>query len=202
MTDSFQNNVKTAVSTGIGNNYVNASWALYECQQLSSPTSDCASEIIKIFTRALLGLSGNNPAYITKDCGYPADHFNPLDCSCGFECEEGYTLCGEGTASPSCIDLGKQTCVSGLPVNKNARRRLSECPSGLTMCANAFGPGFDCLDLHNDLEACGGCPGEPGSVDCSAIPGVSAVSCIDRQCVIDSCDRRHLLSEGECVPNY
>lgn len=204
MTPSNAANVHSAVDIGMPNNYVNTSWALYQCQQLAYPSANCAKEIIDTFTRTLLGPLGSSTRYITK-CTYPTSNFLPLDCECAFECNAGYVLCGAGTATPSCINPGTQSCVSDLPVAKNveARRRgLYECPRGTTQCKNIHGQGYDCLDISSDLEACGACPGHVDSVDCSSLSGVSSVSCVEGQCIINDCDDKHTWVDGECVPTF
>jgi len=70
--------------------------------------------------------------------------------------------------------------------------------------------GYDCVDVHNDLESCGGCVdesrdgrrSEDGGRDCSAIPHIDAVRCEGNRCIIDSCRRGFVKSvDGEhCVP--
>lgn len=196
MTARDQARITSAIESGIGTDYVNSTWALYECQQLSYTTTvACANAIISIFTKALLGADGSKTTYITQGCNYPTSNFNVLDCSCGFACNDGYVLCGTN----NCIDPTTTACQSGSPVPLRKRRGL-ECSFGQTKCNNKWGSGWECLDTMSNLEACGGCPGDVDSLDCSAIPGVSSVQCVSGQCVIASCDNYHHLVGDTCIP--
>ncbi|KAJ7045805.1 hypothetical protein C8F04DRAFT_989129 [Mycena alexandri] len=48
---------------------------------------------------------------------------------------------------------------------------------------------FECVDIQNSLESCGGCVGGSPSTgeDCSAIPGADAVSCTQGRCRVTEC---------------
>ncbi|KAG8901778.1 hypothetical protein FRC00_004651 [Tulasnella sp. 408] len=65
------------------------------------------------------------------------------------------------------------------------------CNDGFISCPRYSGRGgFDCVDIENDPEVCGGCVGLDGSgsgTDCNAIHGTSATRCVRGSCVIDSC---------------
>ncbi|KAI5481289.1 hypothetical protein MNV49_004911 [Pseudohyphozyma bogoriensis] len=56
--------------------------------------------------------------------------------------------------------------------------------------------GYECVNIMEDLEACGGCPGTPASVDCTAIPGATAMSCVEGQCIVTACEVGYELVEG------
>jgi hypothetical protein len=49
---------------------------------------------------------------------------------------------------------------------------------------------FECINTWANLEACGGCPGSqkedgtPSGVDCTALPNVDVVSCVEGACAI------------------
>ena len=80
------------------------------------------------------------------------------------------------------------------------RKRPQKCPKGYATCpvyGMLYGAGytrsFECVDIQNDLESCGGCVdgdswnGEKngsGGRDCSAIPNVDSVHCARGECVI------------------
>ncbi|KAL7410023.1 hypothetical protein BDY24DRAFT_372186 [Mrakia frigida] len=71
------------------------------------------------------------------------------------------------------------------------------CPIGEQACP--LGKGFDCVDIKENLNSCGGCAGGTG-VDCSDIIGVSEVACVAGSCVVDSCVRGFDLSPaGQCI---
>ncbi|KZT08785.1 uncharacterized protein LAESUDRAFT_676206 [Laetiporus sulphureus 93-53] len=47
--------------------------------------------------------------------------------------------------------------------------------------------GFECVDLSEDLNSCGGCGSVDTQFDCTAIPNALAVSCVVGGCHVDSC---------------
>ncbi|EPQ61267.1 hypothetical protein GLOTRDRAFT_32348 [Gloeophyllum trabeum ATCC 11539] len=69
---------------------------------------------------------------------------------------------------------------------------------------------YECVDIANDIESCGGCvddsragtPSTDGGRDCSAIPHVDDVSCSNGTCKIRKCSRGFMLSEDQdnCIP--
>ncbi|KAG8958012.1 hypothetical protein FRC03_009539 [Tulasnella sp. 419] len=65
--------------------------------------------------------------------------------------------------------------------------------------------GYDCVDVANDLESCGGCmdfTDSPDSgKDCTAIEGANAIQCVKGKCVVHSCKPGYQLnSAGGCDP--
>ncbi|WRT68196.1 uncharacterized protein IL334_005171 [Kwoniella shivajii] len=103
----------------------------------------------------------------------------------------------------------------------NERRRLAEqeslkswfCPKGLTPCAlETDSASFECIDIKNELESCGGCifgafnpPGYanttvPMGTDCSSIKGVALghSSCVDGSCHFD-CMKGWEVEGDQCV---
>ncbi|KAI0266387.1 hypothetical protein BC834DRAFT_126187 [Gloeopeniophorella convolvens] len=90
---------------------------------------------------------------------------------------------------------------------------LATCANGEQVCGTSAGSsGFECIDTARALESCGGCvipnpfllrshQGQEGT-DCSALPGVSDVSCNAGRCLIRRCKRGFEVtntSDG-CVP--
>ena len=70
------------------------------------------------------------------------------------------------------------------------------CPLYGSTGGRGFLKAYECVDVQNDLESCGGCVmddspfGErtaDGGRDCSAIPNVDAVTCRRGECVIREC---------------
>ena len=77
------------------------------------------------------------------------------------------------------------------------------CPSAMKSCplygstsGRGFLKGYECIDIQNDLESCGGCalnespfgqPSADGGRDCSAIPFADDVRCRRGVCVIGEC---------------
>ncbi|WVF72441.1 hypothetical protein IAT40_007256 [Kwoniella sp. CBS 6097] len=88
------------------------------------------------------------------------------------------------------------------------------CPEHLNACmiSDEPGSGFECLDIQEELESCGGCRyGEYGSqaehlqpspvgIDCSQLPNVApdGVTCTKGRCHIFSCARGYSLKDKRC----
>ncbi|KAG8976077.1 hypothetical protein FRC05_004709 [Tulasnella sp. 425] len=76
-------------------------------------------------------------------------------------------------------------------------RRHLQCGRGLKKCPLYTSTGgFDCVDIKNDPEQCGGCllvEGVPKAFsgaagqDCTAIPNVSIANCVKGKCIIENC---------------
>lgn len=60
-----------------------------------------------------------------------------------------------------------------------------------------FRVGFECIDLENDVENCGGCASLGTGQDCTQIPGAKKSTCESSQCVVLSCQPGHVLSAGK-----
>ncbi|KPV73420.1 uncharacterized protein RHOBADRAFT_45997 [Rhodotorula graminis WP1] len=69
----------------------------------------------------------------------------------------------------------------------------SLCPAGRQACALAVGlggagaAGFECVDTTSALEQCGACAAQ-GGVDCTALPNVAAVGCVQGVCEVWACE--------------
>lgn len=77
---------------------------------------------------------------------------------------------------------------------------------GSTLRHRGYLKGYECVDVQNDLESCGGCVANDspfggrtaaGGRDCSAIPNVDAVRCQKGACVIGELKRRSRI-RGRC----
>ncbi|KAH9475155.1 Protein priA [Psilocybe cubensis] len=175
-------------------------------------------------TNALTSLiySGNHGT-----CNYP-EHSQP-SCQfgnpCGFTCTDGFTL-NILSYPPNCVCPkpftvcnGQCGLFKGCP-SSYGKRSLSEssgkllCPVGLAAC-QIIGRGtesWECVDTKQDLESCGGCmiqSSRPGfykeeGVDCTAINGVSDVSCIEGKCRVRRCMPGYLVNEAgdNCVEDH
>ncbi|GAA6027079.1 hypothetical protein JCM8097_006095 [Rhodosporidiobolus ruineniae] len=145
----------------------------------------------------------------------------PNDLACGFD--EGAFYCGaKGTVCTETID-----CAHGLVCKKThngkskkctypkpqpspkAKRTLSTeerkehlCPKDQTACSLGAGHlGFECIDVQTNLEQCGGCA-SGGGMDCTQLPGVESVACVNGSCRIGSCSPGHQFNfrKRSCVP--
>ncbi|WVQ98495.1 hypothetical protein IAU59_005621 [Kwoniella sp. CBS 9459] len=90
------------------------------------------------------------------------------------------------------------------------------CPEGMQACNILDGDGlsFECLDIKQELESCGGClhgefrpqihggdfgPSRSG-IDCTSLPGVNplGITCQDGICVAHSCNEGFVLDGTVC----
>ncbi|WOO84261.1 Protein priA [Vanrija pseudolonga] len=186
-----------ALTTGTDTFRVNALYTQMYCdgQQPGLKKAQCIALMFSDFYDALVAEGLFSP------CVWPTNNFVPVDCLCNFSCTDGYVACGR-----QCIDPTIEQCVSNFPQPK--RRSLStKCPRGYDKCALPTG-GFDCVDVDNDLESCGGCPSygddedsvNARGVDCSVLPGVASVACVKGECRVGSCLRKHRLVHNACLP--
>ncbi|KAH7869098.1 hypothetical protein F5879DRAFT_220621 [Lentinula edodes] len=163
-----------------------------------------------------------------QTCTFP-EHSTPACTAsnkCGFTCGDGYSVVkknGQSTcacAHPKSVCNGKcaSSCPSGrsLPEKRDhlhwGQQTQRTCRPGWAACGIAGGGvrQWECIDIKNDLESCGGCPmdvvasdGKPGlGVDCTIIPGVSDVSCQSGRCAVEKCMPGYAVSRDgrHCVP--
>jgi len=80
------------------------------------------------------------------------------------------------------------------------------CPLGLTACpiTSLSGPltDFECLDITNELESCGGCASIGQGEDCTAIRGAWNVGCEQGRCAVYTCAPgfKRARDGGSCLP--
>ncbi|KAJ7911588.1 hypothetical protein B0H13DRAFT_570305 [Mycena leptocephala] len=122
---------------------------------------------------------------------------------CFFTCKDGYSAYPAGAYPTQCVCShpytecnGKCGTFHGCPSTYYAKRDLmsaQKCHKGFTACGvpGRGGNSWECIDTQTDLESCGGCPYSDFAMetgkDCSAIRGVSDVSCIRGECVVHKC---------------
>ena len=181
--------------TGESNPYVNATGAKVKCWASGWNTNEeCINGIIDQYSDFIVGQNRDYySGWVHTDCTYPPANFRPTTCYCGWECDEGFVQCGN-----NCIDPAISVCQSGAPAAKVRRNKIPNCPVGADLCPVPSTKGFECLDIKSSLEACGGCPYSPGSVDCTSIPGAESVSCVDGKCEVHSCASGWILVDGVC----
>ncbi|KAK8858861.1 hypothetical protein IAR55_003092 [Kwoniella newhampshirensis] len=140
-------------------------------------------------------------------------------CSCGSSFS-GATCDTSDPSSNSLVYANLDVATPSAGAQRRARRYIKRqrqqvmaqhCPKGLTACnvAGAIGAGaYECVDIDNDLESCGGClHGEYNNVsaavgqDCTAIGAakVGGSTCTKGECVIYQCRRGFALVNGACV---
>ncbi|KAG8903498.1 hypothetical protein FRB99_003212 [Tulasnella sp. 403] len=83
----------------------------------------------------------------------------------------------------------------------NRKKRDITCTRGHKLCPHWAGRGgFECVNVQSDAESCGGCidVDAKGNADkgrdCTALPGVNVVYCVDGGCQIESCRKGFTLS--------
>ncbi|KAF9786666.1 hypothetical protein BJ322DRAFT_664639 [Thelephora terrestris] len=148
-------------------------------------------------------------------CNYP-DHSTPACSSgnpCGFECCDGYSSHGGSCAClPPYSDCGGVCGYFPHCPSKSAKKRDADewkksahCDSGYTACGVLWSSkinkvaAYECVDAKNDLESCGGCSiplhrGSPLGTDCTSLPGVADVSCMNGSCYVHRCMPGYQLS--------
>ncbi|KAH8079682.1 hypothetical protein HD553DRAFT_130033 [Filobasidium floriforme] len=73
---------------------------------------------------------------------------------------------------------------------------------GTKVSCPVFGRGkttFECVDIANRLESCGGCISAGQGRDCSEIEGADQVSCRAGDCVVQSCMRGFEMINNSCL---
>ncbi|GAA5885483.1 hypothetical protein JCM6882_009639 [Rhodosporidiobolus microsporus] len=142
----------------------------------------------------------------------------PEDFKCGFD--DGDYWCGsKGAECPSghCAHGlvckkgkgGKKTCQKPKPEpspkakrETTAERRDMLCPGAQVACPLVGGRlGYECIDVENNIEQCGGCAVQ-GGVDCSTLDGVDSVSCVNGSCRVWGCGPGYAFHfrKRSCVP--
>lgn len=122
---------------------------------------------------------------------------------------------GHWAKAGSCQQSSDGTCPGSQPMGSSVPRRALHAPlckhfrqkacplysQGKTLT------GYDCVDVENDLESCGGCvthgqTSNDGGQDCSDIPWVNAVRCQKGRCLIESCQMGYVTSANgdSCIP--
>lgn len=111
----------------------------------------------------------------------------------GDDCKSGGHYCGDGDKDGQWWDDLTHSWQFSISFNKRDYQRqlqlASRCPANTQACPLFGGRGFECLDTKNDIESCGGCRysrKNPGA-DCTAIENSEGVSCINSQCVVETC---------------
>jgi len=157
-----------------------------------------------------------------QTCHYP-DHAIPIcDASnpCSFTCDNGFTespatnptscVCDSHNTICNGVCTPSQNCPSGTPAKRALRRRDKKCKKGFAACGVFGGTAsqWECVNTMSDLENCGGCalrisPSTRFGTDCSALDGVSDVSCLKGTCVVGRCAAGYKVSKdnSSCIPS-
>jgi len=159
-------------------------------------------------------------------CYYP-DHSVP-QCQfgnpCGFTCTDGYSPYPAFGTPTNCVCSPPYTVCNGqcglykaCPSYGYSKRSLTgspnlRCSSGMEACPiiGRSSQSWECVDTQYDLESCGGCivASHPAynkkeGIDCTAIHGVSDVSCVSGKCLVERCMPGYSIGiDGDsCIPN-
>ncbi|GAA5965244.1 hypothetical protein JCM3765_006368 [Sporobolomyces pararoseus] len=102
-------------------------------------------------------------------------------------------------------------CKSGPPPPRPAgpspsarhHKRSAFCEDDAVACpVKSQLHGFECVQIKTNIEQCGDCA-VLGGVDCSALPGVAEVACVNGYCRVDSCTSGYVYDfrKRSCIPN-
>ncbi|KAI5478245.1 formin binding protein [Pseudohyphozyma bogoriensis] len=128
--------------------------------------------------------------------------FSPLgdDSGDGATCTDGLCYGGSFACASGSYCSGVDSTCHANPLTPSAASRHrrdisprgSRCPASHTACPLTSGvAGFECVDTTTNLEQCGACASQ-GGVDCTALPGVDAVGCVEGKCEIWACQNTHV----------
>ncbi|KAH9898402.1 hypothetical protein C8Q73DRAFT_664090 [Cubamyces lactineus] len=134
-----------------------------------------------------------------KSCCVP-HHPNqpPPQCGSGWGWDDGSKCCfphgSSTTSTPQPSSKPGKPGHSGGGWWKRAHsksRAASLCPNGLDACPISGLSGltgdFECVDIQNDIQSCGGCVSTGAGQDCTAIDGSWNVGCNNGKCVVFTC---------------
>lgn len=107
--------------------------------------------------------------------------------------------------SPSGVPSGVPGGNHRVKPRHHKRRTISLCPKGLDACPieGALGGDYECLNVLNELESCGGCASIGKGQDCTAIKGAWNVGCEQGRCAVYSCTAGYIRSRdgSTCIPS-
>ncbi|GAA5878349.1 hypothetical protein JCM16303_002743 [Sporobolomyces ruberrimus] len=98
------------------------------------------------------------------------------------------------------------SCKANTPVPSGriqSIKRSAFCDAGAVACpVPGQLHGFECINIKNNLEQCGDCA-VLGGVDCSALPGVANVACVEGFCKVEGCTAGFSFDfrKRTCVPS-
>lgn len=118
----------------------------------------------------------------------------------GIENEFNPTVVSSPTASTAAARRRRALQARGETLSVSSART---CPTGFNLCRTKILGQYECVDTSKDVEACGACPFDEASQDCTAIEGANTVQCRAGRCVVNSCDAYHTVSSDDtsCVAN-
>lgn len=149
-----------------------------------------------------------DPCYFDCDNGRVVENGQCV-CSLGFRncndrCIPQSQLCGSAMPHPFKRE------VTGLEEAKNICRSKTVC--GIPGESSKSNTAYDCVDIMNDEESCGGCLAphpfsdakQQGALgmECHAAPGVAKAACIKGHCDATKCQVGFKLENGSCVPEW
>lgn len=128
--------------------------------------------------------------YHRARCGGKTLGFCPSGSSC-IRGRYGYS-CKAGSPAPRPV---------GPSPSARHPKRSAFCEKDAVACPVRQG-GFECIEIRTNIEQCGDCA-VLGGVDCSAIPGVAEVACVNGYCRVDSCTAGYVYDfrKRSCIPN-
>ncbi|GAA5844825.1 hypothetical protein JCM5353_003994 [Sporobolomyces roseus] len=117
-------------------------------------------------------------------------------------CQRGFSCTKNKSNKYFCKAIAKAPGPSGSR-RPSVKRNLSSCEGGKVACpVPGLLHGFECVDVMTSLESCGDCL-VLGGVDCSALPGVAGVACVNGFCRVEGCGAgfTYDFRKRSCTPN-
>ncbi|KAK2459987.1 hypothetical protein APHAL10511_007993 [Amanita phalloides] len=147
------------------------------------------------------------------------------DDPCHWSCENNFTregdICVCSAPRAICNGICSETCgpfPSSVPRSKKKleiktlAQAKSNCKASESVCGIPGREGsfdFECINIDNSLDSCGGCVAphpfvgqpRPSGKDCSKISNAMEVECIERSCVVHRCKEGFQPNEtrGACI---
>jgi len=122
-------------------------------------------------------------------------------------CDTPAFVCSTDGSTGSCISAtsgGSSKTRHRRMMERSLKQARSLCfgEAGSNTVCPIFGgaeAGWECVNISNNLERCGGCVSDGLGQDCTTITGALDVACANSTCEISSCQPGFKLFDGLCV---
>ena len=121
----------------------------------------------------------------------------PPQCKVGWEWYPALHVCLPFTPDRTSNNPTPSSHPSGVPSSvpsgtshrrkREVKRKVTLCPKGLDACPVGLSGDYECLNLMDELESCGGCASMGEGQDCTAIKGAWNVGCEHGRCAGECC---------------
>jgi len=147
------------------------------------------------------GLCGGEGAVCTSTAPFSTGQEEITCFTPGFTCTSDDPTVG-GTCVPATSGGSTKTRHRRMQ-QRNMKRALNQCDGPTEALCGLSGSldgsdAFECVDVHSNLEKCGGCVTDGVGQDCTLIAGALDVECMVGACVVSSCAPGFSLVDGVC----